>query len=491
LASTADDTGIHLDPVELRTDLIRVTRELELRGAGLVITHRISPTDDIPVEFRIEDTLVSNIDVDDLGFHPAFEPSEGRFTPEKTVIEGIVEPGYAREIISGICPAQPKPPEAVRRLHESVLPTIEKVHPWEPDPGVRKKDTSRPEAGRATSFFARLKQRLGGLAPAKQSKSATAERSPHSEPSGSELRREDALEHVDDVFSELEEDVPAPPSAEPESTDESAVDWAAFWGYSTDETTAPRQGKEPDDPERVTQASAEALDDTRRRGEDDVRSNLELGSDTIARANEEFRTVAEIFEDHEIEASPADSNGTDLAAPDIAKRLRRQLDRRSWPYLKRRRLAQELLGATALSSLPTADLDHRLDAVETRVDEITEYSEALAATIDTHGSAQAYLDGISDELAGLDAARRRVRTRLDQAASEREWIQGRLEDVVERTTHVESRLDRLEDQEAALRSRHQRTFSSFATEIAHLESAAESVVAMEAEVQPLREVLAE
>lgn len=485
MSSTADDTGVQLDPVEIRDDLIRVTREIELRGAGLVITHRISPTDDTAVEFRVVDTLASNFDIDDLGFHPAFEPSDGRITPEETVIEGTVEPGYAREIVTGICPAQPKRPKDVRRLHEAVQPTIASSEPWNPETGVQNvHDASIAEGNRSASLFTRLKRRLWGVTSGKQSEAVSAERHADSERER-EPRREDALEHLDDVFTDVEAAEAETPDPEDESTDTSAVDWAEFWGYSTSRPSGSHQRFRSRDSEPETEASDEAS----RRADIDVWPDLEFHSETIARANKEYHTFTEIFEDIEIEPTDGDSNGT--ASADVATRLIGQLDADDWPLGKRRRLAQELLDETTLSTLPTADLEDRVETLETRIDEISDYTEALAATIDTHGSAQEYLNDVTGELDELETARRRVRTRLEWASSERNWIQEQIEAVTERATRIESKLDRLENQETALRSRHERSFSTFETEVSDLESVAEAVEVMESEVQSVREVLAD
>lgn len=467
-----------------------MTREVELRGAGLVITHRISPTDDTAVAFRVVDTLASNVDIDDLGFHPAFEPSGGRMTPKETVIEGIVEPGYAREIVSGICPAQPKPPADVRQLHESVQPTIASSQPWNKGTRVQSDPVSRTEAGRTKSLFGRIKRRLFGEARGTQPQSGPAER-PADPTAADEPRRQDAIKHLDDVFTAPEVADTGDPSSGSEPADASTVDWDEFWGLRTSEATGSRPEGEPDSLGSVPGATNEWAGDRRRQADHGVWPNLQFESETISQAHEEYRTFAEIFADIGFEPTHGESTGSDSAELDVATQLIDELGRNALRYGKRRRLAQELLDETTRSRLPSADLDHRVEGLGARIDELSDFTDVLGATIDTHGSAQEYVNDMTSELEELASSRRRVRRRLDRASSERDRIQEQLEAVTERTTRIESKIDRLGDRESAIRSRLERTFSNYETGVSRLESVTQTVDAMVSDVQSMRESLAE
>lgn len=498
MPGTLSENGVRLDPIEVQDSTLRVIREVTLQGAGLIVTHRIRTVAATAIEFRISDTLVAKFDIDDLGFHPDFEPMDGQIDSQTTVIEGVVEPGKEQTVISGLCLDQPKPPERIRSLHESVQPSIETSAVTDTDESVptptqrsssRKEPPSSSVGAGLPAIFAKLRQRLWGGETGTIAEPEGTEGSIHpgsdeheSQRVGSEVVTNDGTMTIPNVGAETTSDG-GRPAAAPKVNDDGADDPTHA---RSDETNRGPHSAERRDSASETESRS---DDAREQAGPEPWSDLEFESETLAAADEEYRTFAEIFRD--IEAVDAEGEGGGSIADadlDIVSRLLDSFEGEEWPAAKRRRLTRQLLGASDHEDNATS-IEARLRALERETRALSGYTEALESVIDTHGTAAEYLGEVTAELDDLNAAGQRIQSRLGTAEVERESFNDRLSTIEERIANLGSTLDRLEDREASLRSSQELKFASLEAKEADLESVVDEINEMETQVQALQATL--
>lgn len=220
-----DSAGVELDPIKVEGDLLAVDRTFVARESGIIADIRIASHADSPVKYRVIDPFPSAFDVEEIGFHPDYEPSHGRIDNSQIIIGGVVDHDDDHLVKYGMCPFQARPPEElarVQREHPPVIDLEERVDAH----SVDEIDLETPTFARGTSsadrsssgIYSSFKRSVLGETNSDDTEPTGSAEAPETAPTTSE----EAAEAVADAISDLEaiNDVTDSASADPETVEE-------------------------------------------------------------------------------------------------------------------------------------------------------------------------------------------------------------------------------------------------------------------------------
>lgn len=430
MAFNQDSTATDLDPIRVEGDRLTVDRALVVRESGIIATLRITPHDELPVKFQIIDPLPAVFDVEELGFHPDFEPDHGRIEDHQVIIAGLLDTTEPKVVKYGLCPARSRPPDEVASAQANNPPSIELSDVVDP--------SSRDDVDFETPAIARGDTASEGL------------------------------------YSSFKRSVFGPEIDRPASTD----------------SPAPEEGKT--EAERAAEAVSDAITDLEASADDpDFASEPESVEDLFNQA-EAWNLTDEAggSEPSTTDHDPAEGQaGTSHSGTSVVEQLISELRHTEASQTERRALAEELntLLETEDRSLPRST-SVRLERVESRMEEFSAYTDALRELIDEHGTASEFVTAINDDLGALESAidaleddldattddladieaeqsalstdvdtlEETIESVADEASAERHNIENRLEDLTDAVETLETEAanarDALSDDLAALES---------------------------------------
>lgn len=461
-----------IDPIEVRDELIKIKRGLELQGPNVIVTHRIRASAETPVEFQVIDPLPASLDLEEVGFDPNNEPLHGRIDDQAATISGVIEPGEESVIRYGLRPTESRPPEDIERVQQSARPSVEISSPVDRDgdsPAYLEKATMTRSASQAKPTDAESMaagSATDGPSPSEDGPDETAAASDDDSPDKDHMifpGRGDAAAGDGDEVERASE----PPAAEAE-----------------------RQAGESE------AAAGEAPPSL------DARGGTTPESEPATAADREDRQAGGVFgvdegAPPEGEAEPTErSSATEVgdetpAEDDVVEALIQQFERGDFSPDQRQRLAEQLDDVLAVTRGASKSTELRLRQVESEVQAMSTYTEALEGIIDEFGPADEFLAEVRREVEGLDSSVEQIQDDLERAASSRAGLGDRLDNLSDEFAILESRLERVDDRVEALRSVHQRKVSTLEGKVEELGDLADRVADLEPELASLREAVQE
>lgn len=498
-----------IEPVETWNGVLRDRRELELRNAGVVVKHTITGPTDEAVKFQLVDPLLSHFEVEDVGFHPDFEPDHGRIDGEQAVISGVVEPDEPSVVRYGARLRAGPSLEEIKEIQTSSLPSIELS---EQVGSQKDADSELEEAAIPRSTSA-----AGGITSGSDGFLADME---WGRPSGADADRDE-----DEAISEAADDdtdapVEASEPSESADADESPFSWETIGSGQTASTEGDAEATDPeaDDSDGESTADEEPAEEasgTRKHawGQGDPFGHTEEDSSLAAAlsrkaSDQDAESGSPVLEDEDAPADsgpepetqdtgrPAEDSGGDDTAVDVdaegtgrlddpVEALIRQLEDGDVSDEQTERLAAALDRLLETAETTTESTRLRLERLESRMQSFSTYIDALEAIIDEHGPADEFLGEVRADIRSLETTVDRIDDELQQAAEARDSIDDRLDALDDQTSLLESRLERLGDRLDSMRSSHRSKLSALEDQIERLEPAAEQVEDLEAAVEQL------
>lgn len=496
--------GTDIDPVESADDLLRDERGVVVRDTGVVVTHAVTPVGDAPVRFQLVDPLPSKFDVDEIDFHPDYEPPHGRIDAHAAVVSGVVEPGGELVVRYGLRPSRRRRPAAVEEFQRATRPSIELSEPVDPadvedvdlDAASMSRGASRAEATDAATegFYFGIKRLVFG-ADAEEATRRVATSGGEEPSAGRDDRTGPGSEGAD--------------GGEPDDADETAAaeerDAAGErddGGDDDDEGVGSTERRVPGgDPFGGTNDDASLAASI-----SEIESSVGRSSRDVEAAaddDDEARPFREFFEVRRKDEQPgetatgpagpgASEAGDDDAAravpddADVVGALVRQLEAGEVPDDQRRALGEALSDLLATAERPSKSTEVRLRELESKLAEFAVYSNALEEVIDVHGPADEFLDAVREDIEQLDAAVDDVRGDIAQAARSRAGLDDRLESAADEVALLDSRVARLRNRVDDLEVSHESAVGAIEAEVESLESELERLDRVEEELAALR-----
>lgn len=375
MSHSAGDSPGSVDPVQVSRDAVTLDREIEVRDEGVVVTYRLAAGDEEAVSATVVDAVPEDLPTADAGFHPENEPYEWSLEDREVAFETVVPDEGERIVVFGIAVGEDGPEDV-----EFADPELSAVDPVNPAVADEDMDITLPDVD--------------------------------------EPDRADAIAEVIEG------------SGDPPAGDEGGEDEP---GASSDEIEAALEGlSEPDESGDGTDESADRDD----RSADDLELDLEDGGSVDADDATGDGTPADGSDPAEAEGGETPPGG-EMAVPEggLVEALVAELESGEVEEPERAALA-EAIGVD--EDGPDRDsLDVRLSHVQSRMDDFAAYADALEEIIDEHGTADAFMTEIREEVEMVDERVEDVHERLDD-------VDSRLDEL----TGMESRLDELADDAA-------------------------------------------
>lgn len=475
--------GAVIDPVESADELLRDERSVVVRETGLVVTHAVTAVADAPVRFQLVDPLPSRFDVEEIDFHPDYEPPHGRIDAHAAVVSGVVEPGRELVVRYGLRPARHPGPDGVEEIQRGTPPAIELSEPVDPadTDAVDLEAAAMPRGASGVGtddaategFYFGIKRLVFGPDAAAASRT----------PDGGERDADDA------------------DAAEGDDADESGAGGAEDADGAAEEGQTP-EGRIPGgDPFGGTNedaslaASISEIESSVARSDPDD----EPGADGDDEA-QPFREFFEVRREEESSAGTAagtggpDPSGTGVDGgasaagrdADVVGALVRQLESGDVSADRRQALGEALSALLSTAEPPSKSTEVRLRAVESKLEEYAVYSAALEELIDVHGPADEFLDAVRGDVERLDGAIDDLRGDLAAADRSRAGLGDRIESTADDVALLDSRVRRLRSRVDDLEVTHESAVGALEAEVESLESELERLDRVEEEVAALR-----
>lgn len=505
--------GISVESIETRNELLSCRRGLALQDLGIVVTHRIAGRGQSPVKFQLYDPLPSRFSVDEIGFHPDFEPREAQIDEDMAVVSGVVEPDEELVFKYGLCPIQPRTPAEIEEIQQASRPSIEISGIVGPDEDVEEElnraTSTRSAQGTSTgrrgspSIFSRWARRLWGReeeagAPTESerleggdSTRSEAAPSPEQEPEPPGKTRtvdgEDPPGPARSGTTTAEESTGA---EAPDRLQEHGVDAERFWGWGGD-------------PFGPTEINGELAIDLSREATEVDNSMRDMWGSKGTQAAERESQAAGADPDEESaqsdesrvaamrpEAMPSSAEGGAEGVPrdeaPFIDSLVAQLEAGAITDDQRARLATELERVGASGADIRDRPSRRLAALEATIAGYQPLIEQLEAVIDEYGTGETVLEDLDEGVDSLSARLAAANERVEAAAEHRSDADAAIERLEEQTAHLDTRLQEIRNRLDSLGNVHRSKVGSLEHRIRELDSTFDKVRRLDAELTRLR-----
>lgn len=504
---------ISIESIETRNELLSCRRGLAIQDLGIVVTHRIAGRGQSPVKFQIYDPLPSRFAVDEIGFHPDFEPREAQIDEDMAVASGVVEPDEELVFKYGLCPIQPLTPAEIEDIQQASRPSIEISGIVGPDEDVEEElnraTSTRSAQGTPTvrrdspSILSRWARRLwgreaGAVAPPETERVEGGD-SPRSEPAPS---REQEAEPPGNTRTVDGEDPPGPPGSgtttaeesigagAPDRLQEHGVDAERYWGWGGD-------------PFGPTEINGELAIDLSREATEAGNSAHDMWDSTGTQAAERATRAAGADMDEQSaqpgesraagtrsDAMPSSAEGGDQGVPrgeaPFIESLVAQLEAGAITDDQRTRLATEIERVSASRADIRDRPSQRLAALEASIAGCQPLIEQLEAVLDEYGTGEALLQDLDEEVDSLSARMAAANERVAAAAEHRSEADAAIERLEEETAHLDTRLQEIRDRLESLGNVHRSKVGSLEHRVRELESTFDKGQGLDAELTRLR-----
>lgn len=456
-----DEPGI--EPMEVWNGVLRDVREVTQRDPAVVVTHRIVATSPTSVRFQIVDPFPAEFDLDEIGFHPNFEPDHGRLDTGQAVITGVAEPEQELLVKYGFEPQRQLDSDAVQRVQQRTKPAIEmatKVADSEADDldletasMTRSSSGAPPPDAESSNPFSDIQRRIEEKEADAWGADSTEEGGLDDDPMVDPSSAEEETETADVAGSGVEES--------------SAVD-DLFEAAGAAELAESPEVRVPD-----SERGGDSLDDT----EPDAAGAASSGplEDEVTEPND---GGAESMSESDPDEDPA-----------VVQALIDQLEANRLTDEQRRQLADQLGSVLDERDRERRSTEVRLGHLESQLQRFEAYADALEAVIDVHGPAQEFLSEVRDDIAALESSVDDITRNLDNASEARSAQRRRLNELADELTTHDSRLERLRDRLESLRNDHRRETATLDDRLTEVEPVVEQFEALESKVATLQKTM--
>lgn len=385
-----------LEMLSVSDEHLTVEEELSRKNGGWVISFTLSAQGDRPVAVRISVPMPDEPERQDVGFHPRHEPETWSMKGGVLTFEDRVPSDEPLQILLGIVLAGDDD-DVTLSLSE---PTIELSQPV--------------EEGDEGNF-------LSTESPIFRSGSE------------SEEQPQSPSEPEDGIEAPVEAEAPSAVQRESESLDEaeseSGEQRAAEGGLSIEEDfDLEHLGEIQEDLDLDLESEEATLDP-----EESARPEEEDSS------GEMFSTQADTgTESGQMDMSASSTPDAESTSSDVLSRLVEQLDSSDDDEAVAR--LRELLRPEREKTT-----DVRLRHVQSRMDDLAAYTEALEGLINKHGTASEFMNHIESELDEVNSEMAALRQQTEQAESKRGEFDDRLADVEGSIDDFQSRAETIYD----------------------------------------------
>lgn len=477
--SEGASAGTVTEPAEIQNELLRARREVDRRDDGVVVTHRVDSRSRMPVKFQLYDPLPGRLTANAVGFHPDHEPAHGRLDREMAVISGVVNP-HRQHVTKYAVQVDAMPsPEELGRLQEEVRPSIEISAIIGPED---EEDEVESELEQAATTRSSSKQAAEPSGPSAFESSEL----------GQLWAKEGAIEA--EIVSEA-------PDAANTTVEASAADEPA------EQAAEDTPEREPDDRPRHGLGGdpfgSTAANGKLAAGISGASSEAEARADsspepTRAGDDDDYPSLAEVLQGASVDA-PEDEAAPDVEddAPvtepasdkdiDVAEQLLEQLEAGRVSPEQRQRLSEHL--GEALDVEPPKSLESRIQAIESELSAFGAYVDALDGIIDEHGSPEAFLAEIRQEVSSLKETMESIEQELDEAATERTRTSEQLDALDETLERLTARTERLRDRVKSLREAHRERVADIEARLEELEPVSDRVEELRTELETVSEAV--
>lgn len=418
------------DPIEMVTvsdENVAVEEQLSRKNGGWVISFTLTSKQERPIAVRISVPMPDEPTRQDVGFHPRHEPQTWGIRDGILTFEDTVPSDEPLQILLGIVLVE----DVTLSLSE---PTIDLSQPIE---------------------SAEDEEVLSEEAPLFRSNSVDVADEP-SAPSGPAPTNDGTVDQRDsDDAAEFDDDGVTSDSQAAPSMDEGPSLEEAFDLDHLDEISEGIEELPADDLGVDSEASPGTESSS---PEDDAFGDFE--SATV----DEEATV-DTAEEPTLSAEQAPESGS---ADDVLSTLIEQLESSDPEDDEVKALREQLLPESQKS------VDVRLQHIQSRMDDLAAYTEALEGLINKHGTASEFMSKIETELDDVSAEIEAVRSETAAADNDRQEIRNRL-------SGIESSVEEVDDD---LRARLDNMYEE-------LDSIRESVEHQDEQVQSLRETVSD
>lgn len=443
--------------MEIWNGALRDEREIEVQDSSIVVTHRISATSPKAVQFRLIDPFPGQFDIDEIGFHPDYEPANGWLLFDEAVISGVVTPDEPVVVKYGLRPESPPLTDEVEQRQATAKPSIE-LSMGVDDAGAAEAD----------------------LETASMTRSSTS--SEPAEPETSEF-----VEELDWRIREMEKRAESP-SAIAEGADRGEDERLA----DTAPAEEPKSAVDPGTDEDGESSGADGLD----RGDefDQSRPNAGAGGDPFDDRVRDAATGSggiggeQAGSEHSEGETQAEADREPTTRPDASpvERLIDELESGDLTDDQRERLGDRLQDLLAEPDRSDRSAEVRLEHLESEMQRFSAYADALEAIIETHGPAEEFLSSVRGDIADLEASVEDLQTVVDRARSSRNSQRERLGTLADELGKVESRQSRLHDEVESLQGAHRKKSRQLETRIEEIEPAVGRIDELETELESVR-----
>lgn len=420
------------EPIEMlkvSNEHVELEEKLSKKDEGWVISFSLTSLADSPVAVKISVPMPEGDGPLDTGFHPKHEPHNWDLRDGVLTFEDTVPEDEPLLVLLGIVMAGDE-----RTSLALTEPTIETSQPLDPADAVSPITAESP-IFRSSSIDAKQEFGFGETGPSGDEPAVGVE--------SDEIGVSTADEGADSAAEAPTDDIGSPP--EPDRTP--ATDSA---GWPAEERESNERGLEWLTDRSSGDQAADKVQDTSDPGQgstgvDTVEAETDAPDDDQAASSPASESRAGTGGMSESSASATES--TDSI--DVLSVLIEQLES-SDPDDESVEALREQLEFGAPKSV-----DVRLEHIQSRMDNLAAYTEALEGFIDEHGTASEFVDEIHSELEQLRSAVDDIDDNASEAAAARKDLRSRLsemESTVEETNQdLRSRIDNIYDDLDAIR----------------------------------------
>ena len=449
-------------PVSVSTGEVRVGKDFEAdRFPVPAIAFEIESLADDPTRIRLVDRIPESFAMEGVGFHPDYDSDNWTaYRDHRVAYERTLEPGESVLTVYGIRIDDPEEAEAF--LEE---PTVELM---DVDTGDAEEDAdgdagSDDVLGRETTQVVR--DALSGEGTTDLSAPADTEEADDSTPEPL-LDDEVTPRSTDDEVTprSTDDDLSAAMRDRDESVD--AVDAGSADGSEADDAEAPDEADD-DEPEAVGSADAAAALDPRA-GDETPDDDTPEEQPTPATADDGTDATADDGTDATADTGPAATPGSVASA--LAAEIREgSVDDDDLAVLRE---AFE-------GEVPTS-VDVRVSRLQSQVEDVLAYRDALADFLDENGTAEEVLGDVSEDLADLHDRVDDLDASLSAAADDRAALREDVTETADAVAETDERLEAVGDDLDRIESR-----------LARLDEGLSAVEDVEDDIEEIRSELAD
>lgn len=438
--------GRALEPKEVWNGVLRDIREVEVRDSTIVITHRLTSTSSDALEYLLIDPFPAEFDIDEIGFHPDYEPAQGRLGGDRAVISGVVGPDEEVVVKYGIRPQRSQLVEEVERRQRSAEPSIEL----------------------STSFEVDEDEELD-LEAATQTRSS----------SGADFGDPDSPEFIERMRRRVEAMRASTSEGQPEGAEGDIVE-------ATDES----EGEEP-----TLQEVLDVGEPDPEEPEGEPQPGVGIGGDPFG-GSESDASLASAASPRSEDPGPDDPSGAppgdaEADGPEVVEELIAALTTGSVTEDQQRRLGGALLGVIDAAEPDRPSRDARLRHLEAELQRFEAYTAAIEDLLDEHGPAGEFLAELRSDLESLDDDIESLEQEFEQAATSRSSQLKWLDMLADEVSSIDSRQNRLGDRVESLEGSLRSKTAGLESRIAELEPAVEETRGLRDDMEELQASVAE